>query len=114
MTPDRQPCSRCGSSDTRPERGLTICNACDFHTYWPPTGEHAEVWERWKDAIPDGDKHRLIDVLVRWRHEHSTLVAYTDENGEWVEVEPLPNSVSSCACRGFQACSICIEKENHE
>lgn len=55
---------------------------------WPPRGRFAELWRRIDAAIPDAEKGEALSLLNRWQNEHSTLVAYTDENGEWVDVEP--------------------------
>lgn len=46
------------------------------------------LWRRIDAALSDEEKHDAIALLHRWRSEEATLVAYTDEAGEWVDVEP--------------------------
>lgn len=55
---------------------------------WPPEGRYAALWSRIDAVLTDDEKHHAIALLHRWRDDTSTLVAYTDENGEWVDVEP--------------------------
>lgn len=80
-------CGRCGLA-TLPKDGESYCPACDWWTHWPPTGEHAEVWAKLETlGFSDAEKCQLRDLLVRWVNETSTLVAYTNDEGEWVDVE---------------------------
>ena len=55
---------------------------------WPPEGRFAEVWARFDQAFTDEDKGILWSLLPQWQSEMSTLVAYTNAHGEWVDVEP--------------------------
>jgi len=90
-------CGRCaGPTIEKDHSGVSICMGCGWHTYWPPVGKHAEVWERFQAlGMPQEDWFALSDVLRRWIDDGSTLVAYTDENGEWVDVEwPWPGEGS--------------------
>lgn len=55
---------------------------------WPPEGRFAELWRRAEGIITDDEKGDLLALLRLWQDENSTLVAYTDEAGQWVNVEP--------------------------
>lgn len=55
---------------------------------WPPAGRFAALWERFDSAFSDEEKAELHNLLDKWRQANSTLVAYTDESGDWVDVEP--------------------------
>jgi len=56
---------------------------------WPPQGRYANLWRRIQTAFPhDADKADAAALLDRWRDETSTLIAYTDDNDQWVDVEP--------------------------
>lgn len=55
---------------------------------WPPEGRFVELWARIEAAIKPEERSDAISLLHLWREETSTLVAYTDENGEWVDCEP--------------------------
>jgi len=80
-------CGKCGGA-TVPTRGMSYCILCDWYTNWPPTEEWAVVWARFEAAgFNDDEKTKLHDLLGRWMDETSRLVAYTDEDGNWVDVE---------------------------
>jgi hypothetical protein len=55
---------------------------------WPPEGRFVKVWSRLHAAFSDDEKHDVLALLLLWRDENSTLVAYADDDGEWVDVEP--------------------------
>jgi hypothetical protein len=55
---------------------------------WPPEGRFAALWERFDLAFTETEKAELASLLSKWREATSTLVAYTDADGEWVDVEP--------------------------
>jgi hypothetical protein len=55
---------------------------------WPPEGRFRALWERFALTFTDAEKSELLSLLIKWRDENSTLVAYTNESGEWVDVEP--------------------------
>ena len=55
---------------------------------WPPAGRFKAIWERIDAAVPDADKSAALSLLNRWQVENSTLIAYTDDDGNWVDVEP--------------------------
>jgi hypothetical protein len=53
-------------------------------------GDYAVVWEKFESVsktFTDAEKSLLAAVLNRWVSENSTLMAYTDENGEWVNIK---------------------------
>lgn len=54
---------------------------------WPPQGRFKAIWERLDVAVTDEEKHIVISLLHKWQTEHSRLVAYTDDDGELVDVE---------------------------
>ncbi len=55
---------------------------------WPPLGRFADLWARFAAAFDEDEMYDLLSLGAEWRADESTLVAYTDENGEWVDVEP--------------------------
>lgn len=56
---------------------------------WPPVGRFAALWRRLEAALPsDHDKTEAVALLTLWQFETSTLVAYEDDDDEWVDVEP--------------------------
>lgn len=41
------------------------------------------------EALGDDEKHELLRLLLEWRRQNSTTIAYKDgEDGEWIDVEP--------------------------
>lgn len=55
---------------------------------WPPEGRFRALWERCALTFTDQEKLELLALLKKWRDSESTLVAYTNDEGEWVDVEP--------------------------
>ena len=61
---------------------------------WPPQGRFRALWERCALTFTDDEKHELLALHRKWRDDNSVLAAYTNESGEWVDVEPdwnVPN-----------------------
>jgi hypothetical protein len=55
---------------------------------WPPEGRFSRLWERLDKVFSDDEKSEVLGLLLRWRDETSTLVAFTDPvSGEWVDVD---------------------------
>ena len=73
---------------TTAEPGRSIADDGRVVYAWPPEGRFAALWERVEAALP-GDDERLeaLSLLARWGDETSTIVAFTDDDGEWVDVE---------------------------
>jgi hypothetical protein len=63
------------------ETGL-ICYA------WPPEGRFKALWDRVAAVTTEEERSALQSLIRREVDENSTIVAYTDDNGEWVDVEP--------------------------
>lgn len=55
---------------------------------WPPEGRFADLWRRIEAAVTEDERGEAVALLNLWRDENSTLVAYTDDDGEWVDCEP--------------------------
>jgi len=56
---------------------------------WPAEGRYADLWRRMVQAFPhDTERVEVAALLERWQDEQDTLVSYTDDNGDWVDVEP--------------------------
>lgn len=55
---------------------------------WPPQARFAALWITFNRQFGDAEKLELLSLLTCWRNAESTLVAYTDEAGELVDVEP--------------------------
>lgn len=70
------------------EPGRTVNGSGQIVYTWPPEGRFVELWQRIDAITTDDEKCELISLLNLWRDENSTLVAYTDDDGEWVDVEP--------------------------
>lgn len=70
------------------EPGRSVADDGRIVYAWPPEGRFAELWRRVDSITTDEEEDELISLLVRWRDDNTTLAAYTDENGEWVDVEP--------------------------
>lgn len=54
---------------------------------WPPEGRFVRLWDRLHKVFSDDEKHEVLALLRAWRDDDSTLVAYTDDEGGWVDVE---------------------------
>lgn len=75
-------------ADPWTEPGRWVADDGAIRYDWPPQGRFAGMWERFREAFPDESEWSEVHALfLRWQHENSTLVAYTD-GGEWVDVEP--------------------------
>jgi len=75
------------SNPTEPGRHVTDDDRIVYA--WPPEGRFAVLWRRIQAALPDEvERLEAAALLDKWRDETSTLVAYADIDGEWVEVEP--------------------------
>ena len=70
------------------EPGRSVADDGRIVYAWPPVGRFAALWERLALAFSDEEKGDLLSLLAHWRHAESTLVAYTDEHGNWHDVEP--------------------------
>lgn len=70
------------------EPGRHVSESGTIVTHWPPEGRFVALWDRLHEVFSDDEKHDILALLTIWRDENSSLVAYTDENGEWVDVEP--------------------------
>lgn len=81
-------------TDNWTEPGRHVSDSGQIIYHWPPEGRFAELWARIDPLTTDEDKSILLSLLARWYDEHSTLVAFTDENGEWVGVEWNWNEVT--------------------
>ena len=46
------------------------------------------LWRRIEHAVPEDDRCAAVSLLNGWLGETSTLVAYTDDDGTWVDCEP--------------------------
>ena len=75
------------------EPGRYVNDAGQIITVWPPQGRFVELWKRAATTFTEAELHDLLPLIDRWRDENATLVAYTDDEGEWVEVAPLPDTV---------------------
>lgn len=75
-------------ADRWTEPGRHVSDSGTIVTHWPPEGRFAALWDRVDGAFTDDEKHDIADLLKIWRDENSSLVAYTDESGIWVDVEP--------------------------
>jgi hypothetical protein len=69
------------------EPGRSVAESGRIVYDWPPQGRFAEIWRRLDAAVADADKCAALSLLNRWQEENSTLIAYTDDDGEWVDVE---------------------------
>ena len=76
------------TAEITPEPGRHVSESGQIIYVWPPEGRYADLWQRFDAALTDSDKHELAPLLRRWTDANSTLVAYTDDTGEWVDVEP--------------------------
>ena len=54
---------------------------------WPPEGRFAALWWRIHAVIPDEEKGEALALLLKWRDQTATLLAYTDDSGDWQDVE---------------------------
>ncbi len=71
------------------EPGRHVDEAGRIIDAWPPVGRFADLWRRIEAALPsDHDKTEAVALLALWQFETSTLVAYEDDDDEWVDVEP--------------------------
>jgi len=60
-------------------------------THWPPEGRFSALWDQFTAAFPeDSDRLDLLELLLLWRDDNSTCVAFTDDEGEWVDCDPEP------------------------
>lgn len=60
-------------------------------THWPPEGRFSALWDQFCAAFPqDQERHDLLDLLLLWRDANSTLVAFTNDEGEWIDCDPGP------------------------
>lgn len=75
-------CGRCGQPAEADGQGRTYCAACDWYTNWPPTGRHAEVWEKVKTlGLTDDDMAIVRDVAARRWFETATLAGSVGNDG---------------------------------
>jgi len=73
----------------QPEPGRHVTDDGRIIYHWPPEGRYANLWQRIELALPgDDEKLEAEALLARWRDETSTLLAHTDDNDQWVDVEP--------------------------
>jgi hypothetical protein len=70
------------------EPGRSVADNGAIVYAWPPTGRFHHLWACFDADFTDEEKHELLALLLRWRDDASALVAFTDEAGEWVDVEP--------------------------
>jgi hypothetical protein len=76
------------SEDRWTEPGRSVSPSGQIVYAWPPEGRFAVLWDRFQAAgFTDDEKTDLVALLRLWVDENSDLVAYTDENGEWVDVQ---------------------------
>lgn len=69
------------------ESGRSVSESGQIVYVWPPEGRFAELWKRFEMAFPDeSERSEVMALLHLWTDETSRLVAYTDESGEWVDV----------------------------
>jgi hypothetical protein len=77
------------SDDDFIEEGRYVDEYGAIRYVWPPIGRFGHLWREFQSHFPDESTWPEIEALLRyWQEEASTLVAYTDEFGEWVDVEP--------------------------
>lgn len=71
------------------EPGRSVAENGQIVYEWPPQGRFDDLWARFASAFPDDtERHEILALLLAWRDDGSVLAAYTDENGDWVDVEP--------------------------
>mgnify|MGYP001619627704 CR=1 FL=1 len=75
-------------SDRWTEDGRFVNTSGQIVYEWPPKGRFKTLWEQVEAGFSDEEKHDVIALLRCWQDENSMLVSYTDEDGEWVNVEP--------------------------
>lgn len=75
------------------EPGRYVNASGQIITVWPPQGRFVDLWRKARLCFTDAELHDLLALIDCWRDENATLVAYTQENGDWVEIAPLPDTV---------------------
>lgn len=70
------------------EPGRSVADDGRIVYAWPPEGRFRALWDRCDKEFTDEEKGELISLLAKWRDENATLACYTNEGGEWVDVEP--------------------------
>lgn len=75
------------------EEGRYVRDDGAIVTEYPPKGRFVELWQRARATFTDSELHDLLPLIDNWRDENSTLVAYKNGDGEWVEIAPLPDAV---------------------
>lgn len=71
------------------EPGLSLNeDTGQYRTHWPPAGRFAELWKRFEAAgFTDDERCDLVSLLNQDIYDKSTLAAYTDDEGNWIDID---------------------------